>query len=101
MPEHNHPARSAPEDLVRHLAAWIRAQSLAAAVMLESARPPDGMPGTCWCSCADAANSTAALVRELKKLSVPVAGLDRMVLTEQPAVQRPAGPLRRAAVAAG
>ena len=28
-----------------------------------------------------------ALVRELKKRAVPVAGLDRMVLTEQPAVQ--------------
>jgi ATP-dependent helicase/nuclease subunit A len=85
VPAQNHPARSAPEDLVRHLAAWIRDQ-VAGDVMLQSAGRPMHA-GDVLVLVRRRGDFDRALVRELKKLSVPVAGLDRMVLTEQPAVQ--------------
>ncbi len=85
VPEQNHPARSGPEDLVRHLAAWIGSQ-VAGGVMLESAARPM-RAGDVLVLVRRRGDFDRALVRELKKLSVPVAGLDRMVLTEQPAVQ--------------
>jgi ATP-dependent helicase/nuclease subunit A len=85
VPQQNHPARSAPEDLVRHLAAWIRDQ-VSGGVMLHSAGRPMHA-GDVLVLVRRRGDFDRALVRELKKLSVPVAGLDRMVLTEQPAVQ--------------
>ena len=85
IPEHNHPARSAPEDLVRHLAAWMRDQ-IRNQVTLESAGRPM-RAGDFLVLVRRRGDFDRGLVRELKKLGVPVAGLDRMVLTEQPAVQ--------------
>ena len=85
IPEHNHPARSAPEDLVRHLAAWMRDQ-IESGVRLESANRPM-RAGDFLVLVRRRGDFDRALVREMKKLGVPVAGLDRMVLTEQPAVQ--------------
>jgi ATP-dependent helicase/nuclease subunit A len=85
IPEHNHPARSAPEDLVRHLAAWIRDQ-IRDGRMLESASRP-WRAGDILVLVRRRGDFDRGLVRELKKLGVPVAGLDRMKLTEQPAVR--------------
>ncbi len=85
VPQQNHPARSAPEDLVRHLAAWISRQ-VSGGVMLASAGRPMHA-GDVLVLVRRRGDFDRALVRELKKLSVPVAGLDRMMLTEQPAVQ--------------
>jgi ATP-dependent helicase/nuclease subunit A len=85
VPEQNFPARSAPEDLVRHLAVWIASQ-LDGGFRLQSAGRAM-RAGDILVLVRRRGDFDRALVRELKKLSVPVAGLDRMVLTEQPAVQ--------------
>ncbi len=84
-PDRYQSATSAVQLLADDLAGWIRDQT-DGSVMLESKGRPlragdimilvrrrDALP--------------AALVRSLKALGVPVAGLDRMVLTEQPAVR--------------
>jgi ATP-dependent helicase/nuclease subunit A len=85
VPAQNHPARSAPEDLVRHLAGWISLQ-VSGGMRLESANRAL-RAGDILVLVRRRGDFDRALVRELKKLDVPVAGLDRMVLTEQPAVQ--------------
>ena len=85
VPAQNHPARSAPEDLVRHLAGWISLQ-VSGGMRLESANRAL-RAGDILVLVRRRGEFGRALVRELKKLNVPVAGLDRMVLTEQPAVQ--------------
>jgi ATP-dependent helicase/nuclease subunit A len=76
---------SAPDRLVRELAAWITHQ-VSGAVMLESAGRPL-RPGDILVLVRRRNNFGRALVRALKAAGVPVAGLDRMILTDQPAVQ--------------
>jgi ATP-dependent helicase/nuclease subunit A len=83
--ERNHGQDSAPDRLVRELAAWITAQ-VSGSVMLESAGRPL-RPGDILVLVRRRNNFGRALVRALKAAGVPVAGLDRMVLTDQPAVQ--------------
>lgn len=85
VPDRNIPGRSAADMLVRRLAAWIRGE-LDRGSMLESAGR-ELRAGDLLVLVRRRGPFDRALVRELKRLAVPVAGLDRMVLTEQPAVQ--------------
>ncbi len=85
IPERNQPQASAPQTLVAHLAGWIAGQ-VDGSVMLDSAGRPL-RPGDVLVLVRRRGDFDRALVRALKALDVPVAGLDRMVLTEQPAVQ--------------
>jgi ATP-dependent helicase/nuclease subunit A len=85
IPERNQGARSAAEDLVRHLAAWIAAR-IDSGTMLESAGRPV-RAGDFLVLVRRRGQFDRALVRELKKRGVNVAGLDRMKLTDQLAVQ--------------
>jgi ATP-dependent helicase/nuclease subunit A len=85
IPERNQGSSSAAEDLVRHLAAWIAAQ-LEAGTMLESANRPM-RAGDFLVLVRRRGQFDRALVRELKQRGVNVAGLDRMKLTDQLAVQ--------------
>ncbi len=83
--EANHNQLSAPQLLADTLAAWIRAQT-SGDVMLES-RGRKLAPGDVLVLVRRRNAFARALVRALKAHGVPVAGLDRLVLTEQPAVQ--------------
>ncbi len=85
IPHTNQGATSAPEELVRHLARWIAGQ-IAGGVMLQSAGRPV-RAGDFLVLVRRRGQFDRALVRELKKQGVNVAGLDRMKLTEQLAVQ--------------
>ena len=85
IPERNQAQSSAPQTLVTHLAGWIAGQ-VGGGVMLESEGRPLH-PGDVLVLVRRRGDFDRALVRALKALNVPVAGLDRMVLTEQPAVQ--------------
>ncbi len=85
IPERNQGSSSAAEDLVRHLAAWIATQ-LESGTMLESAGRPM-RAGDFLVLVRRRGQFDRALVRELKKRGVNVAGLDRMKLTDQLAVQ--------------
>jgi ATP-dependent helicase/nuclease subunit A len=85
IPERNQGGRSAAEDLVRHLAGWIAAQ-IQGGTMLESAARPM-RAGDFLVLVRRRGQFDRALVRELKQRGVNVAGLDRMQLTEQLAVQ--------------
>jgi ATP-dependent helicase/nuclease subunit A len=83
--EANHSQPSAPQRLADALADWIRAQT-SGDVMLES-RGRALAPGDVLVLVRRRNDFARALVRALKTRGVPVAGLDRLVLTEQPAVQ--------------
>ncbi|HVC58940.1 MAG TPA: double-strand break repair helicase AddA [Acetobacteraceae bacterium] len=83
--EANHNQLSAPQQLADTLADWIRAQT-SGGVMLESRGRPLA-PGDVLVLVRRRNAFARALVRALKARGVPVAGLDRLVLTEQPAVQ--------------
>ncbi len=85
IPHANQGATSAPEDLVRHLARWIAGQ-IESRTMLQSAGRPV-RAGDFLVLVRRRGQFDRALVRELKKNGVNVAGLDRMKLTEQLAVQ--------------
>jgi ATP-dependent helicase/nuclease subunit A len=85
VPDRYHAARSAPETLVAELAAWIHHQTTTHQPLHAADR--DLRAGDFLILVRRRGAFDRALVRELKKLGVPVAGLDRMVLTEQPAVQ--------------
>jgi ATP-dependent helicase/nuclease subunit A len=85
VPDQNHGLISAPQRLAETLARWIAAQ-VAGDVLLESKGRPL-MPGDVMVLVRRRNDFTRALVRQLKSLNVPVAGLDRLMLTEQPAVQ--------------
>jgi ATP-dependent helicase/nuclease subunit A len=85
IPDRNQGARSAAEDLVRHLAAWIAAQ-IHGGTMLESVGRPM-RAGDFLVLVRRRGQFDRALVRELKQRGVNVAGLDRMKLTDQLAVQ--------------
>ena len=84
-PDRNLGAVSAIQKLADDLAGWIRNET-AGGVMLESKGRPL-RPGDVMILVRRRDALPAALVRSLKALGVPVAGLDRMVLTQQPAVQ--------------
>jgi ATP-dependent helicase/nuclease subunit A len=85
IPEHYSRAESAQKLLVEALADWIRDQT-SGWRMLESENRPLS-PGDVLILVRRRGDFDRALVGALKKRGVPVAGLDRMMLTEQPAVQ--------------
>ena len=79
------PVTSAIDCLAEDLARWIKHQT-SGAVMLESKNRPL-RPGDVMILVRRRDALPTALVRSLKALGVPVAGLDRMILTKEPAVQ--------------
>jgi ATP-dependent helicase/nuclease subunit A len=79
IPMRNQAQISAPQTLVNELARWIAEQT--------SGTNPSLRPGDILVLVRRRGAFASALVRALKARGVPVAGLDRMVLTEQPAVQ--------------
>jgi ATP-dependent helicase/nuclease subunit A len=84
VPERNLSQVGAPQRLAEALADWIAAQT-SGSVLLESQGRPLA-PGDVLVLVRRRNAFASALVRALKTRAVPVAGLDRMVLTEQPAV---------------
>ena len=85
IPDRYRNSLSAQDRLVDQLADWIRDQT-GGTIMLESAGRKL-TPGDMLVLVRRRGSFDRALVRALKNRGVPVAGLDRMVLTEQPAVQ--------------
>ena len=85
VPEQNLGMTSAPQLLAETLARWI-ARTVGGGVMLESKGRPLA-PGDVMVLVRRRNDFGRALVRALKSHGVPVAGLDRLLLTEQPAVQ--------------
>ncbi len=85
VPDANHSQPTAPQHLVDTLADWIAAQT-AGNVTLES-RGRALLPGDVLVLVRRRNDFARALVRALKARNVPVGGLDRLVLTEQAAVQ--------------
>ncbi len=83
-PLQNARARSSADTLVQELARYLAAQ-LSGGVQLQSAGRPL-RPGDVLVLVRHRSQFDRALTRALKTLGVPVAGLDRMKLTEQPAV---------------
>ena len=85
VPEQNQGLTSAPQRLAETLARWI-ADAAGGGVMLES-RGRNLAPGDVMVLVRRRNDFGRALVRTLKSHGVPVAGLDRLMLTAQPAVQ--------------
>ena len=85
VPERNQSQTSARQMLADVLADWISEQT-SGSVMLES-KGRRLTPGDVLVLVRRRDEFARALVRALKLRGVPVAGLDRMVLTDQPAVQ--------------
>ena len=85
VPEQNQGLRSAQQTLADTLAAWIADQTSDGSVLESQSRPLT--PGDVMVLVRRRNAFGRSLVRALKALGVPVAGLDRLVLTEQPAVQ--------------
>jgi ATP-dependent helicase/nuclease subunit A len=85
VPEQNQTQTSARETLANRLAEWISDQT-GGSVPLESKGRPLA-PGDVLVLVRRRDAFSRALLRALKGRGVPVAGLDRMVLTDQPAVQ--------------
>ena len=84
VPPQRMAAKSATQTLVDKLAGWIRDET-DGSVMLESHGRPL-RPGDVLVLVRNRDETPRALIRALKKHGVPVAGLDQMRLTEQPAV---------------
>jgi ATP-dependent helicase/nuclease subunit A len=85
VPEQNQGLTSAPQHLAEKLAEWIRGQTNGTVMLQSQGRPL--RPGDVMVLVRRRNDFARTLVRALKARSVPVAGLDRLVLTEQPAVQ--------------
>jgi ATP-dependent helicase/nuclease subunit A len=85
VPDQNRGLTSAPQRLADTLAEWI-AREAGGGARLESKGRPLG-PGDVMVLVRRRNDFGRALVRALKGRGVPVAGLDRLMLTEQPAVQ--------------
>ena len=85
VPERNQGLTSAPQRLADALARWIRNQTDGSVVLESKGRPLAA--GDVMVLVRRRQGFASALVRALKAQGVPVAGLDRLVLTEQPAVQ--------------
>ena len=84
VPAHNQPGGSAIQTLADGLADWIAGQTNGSVMLKSKARPL--VPGDVLVLVRRRNAFARALVRALKLRRVPVAGLDRLVLTEQPAV---------------
>ena len=84
VPRRRQRGRSATQILVDVLADWIKGQT-DGSVMLESHARPLG-PGDVLVLVRGRGAIPRPLIRALKQRGVPVAGLDQMTLTEQPAV---------------
>ncbi len=85
IPLRNQAQISAPQTLVNHLAAWIAQQTDGSTPLPSAGRPL--RPGDILVLVRRRGEFDRALVRALKAAGVPVAGLDRMMLVDQPAVQ--------------
>ena len=85
VPDENQGLTSAPQLLADTLADWIRVQT-SGEVMLESRGRPVA-PGDVMVLVRQRDSFARSLVKALKSRGVPVAGLDRLTLSEQPAVQ--------------
>ncbi len=85
VPDSNQTQTDAPKALADRIADWIKAQT-DGSVRLESRDRPL-RPGDVMVLVRRRNSFAVALVRALKTRGVPVAGMDRMVLTDQPAVQ--------------
>jgi ATP-dependent helicase/nuclease subunit A len=85
VPGSNQLEISAPQTLVNELARWIAEQTGGGTVLHSEGRAL--RPGDILVLVRRRSAFASALVRALKAKGVAVAGLDRMVLTEQPAVQ--------------
>jgi len=85
VPGSNQLEISAPQTLVNELARWIAEQTGGGTVLPSGAKPL--RPGDILVLVRRRSGFASALVRALKAKGVAVAGLDRMVLTKQPAVQ--------------
>ena len=85
VPEQNQSQTSARQLLADTLALWIRDQTDGSVLLESKGRPLS--PGDVLVLVRRRDEFARALVRALKARGVPVAGLDRMVLTDQPAVQ--------------
>jgi ATP-dependent helicase/nuclease subunit A len=85
VPARNEGLRTAPQRLAEHLAGWIATET-AGGVPLPSRGRALG-PGDVLVLVRRRGDFARALVAALKSRFVPVAGLDRMMLTDQPAVQ--------------
>ena len=85
VPDANHGQQTAPQHLADTLADWIAAQTSGDVMLASHGRALT--PGDVLVLVRRRNDFARALVRALKERSVPVAGLDRMVLTEQTAVQ--------------
>jgi ATP-dependent helicase/nuclease subunit A len=85
VPEHNQSQTSARQLLADTLAEWIRAQTDGSVLLESKGRPLTA--GDVLILVRRRDEFARALVRALKTRGVPVAGLDRLVLTDQPAVQ--------------
>ena len=85
LPQANQGQMTASRMLAERLATWIRDQT-DGSVMLESRGRPLA-PGDVMILVRRREAFAHAVVRALKARGVPVAGMDRMVLTDQPAVQ--------------
>jgi ATP-dependent helicase/nuclease subunit A len=85
VPMRQEQPKSAPQRLAEELAEWIALATGGDTILASRARPL--RPGDILVLLRTRTSPFArALVRCLKQRGVPVAGLDRMVLTEQPAV---------------
>ncbi len=85
IPERNLNTESAPQALANTIADWIARQLADDAPLHSRGRPLRA--GDILVLVRTRGTFVATLVRALKTRGVPVAGLDRMTLTEQPAVQ--------------
>jgi ATP-dependent helicase/nuclease subunit A len=85
VPDENRGQTSAPQQLAETLAQWIAREAGGSTTLQSKARPLT--PGDVMVLVRRRNDFGRALVRELKSRGVPVAGLDRLMLTEQPAVQ--------------
>jgi ATP-dependent helicase/nuclease subunit A len=85
VPDRNQSQTSARQLLADTLADWIRGQTGGSVLLESKARPLTA--GDVLILVRRRDEFSRALVRALKTRGVPVAGLDRMVLTDQPAVQ--------------
>jgi ATP-dependent helicase/nuclease subunit A len=84
VPERNLGLKAAPQRLAEALAKWIRQQTAGGVPLASRGRML--RPGDVLVLVRRRSAFAHALVRALKAHGVPVAGLDRMMLTEQPAV---------------
>ncbi|HEX2942707.1 MAG TPA: double-strand break repair helicase AddA, partial [Rhodopila sp.] len=85
VPAENQMPKSAPQVLAEMLAGWIGALTDGSEMLESKGRPI--IPGDVLILVRRRNAFVRLLVRALKARGIPVAGLDRMVLTEQPAVQ--------------